>query len=165
MNLKYLFLLLALALISIKSLVAQNQIGIIPQPASLESQKGEFKINQKTIIYTATNDADLMNVADRLNDILKIHLGYQLKIGNTLENKGGIRLEVDPSVTNKEGYKMQVNNQFIEIRGGSATGLFYGIQSLRQLLPVNKATRAVIPGLKIQDEPRFKWRGMHLDVG
>jgi hexosaminidase len=165
MNLKYLFLLLAATTISINSLVAQNQIGIIPEPASLESQKGEFIINQKTIIYAATKDADLMNVAGKLNDILKIHLGYQLKIGNNSDNKAGIRLEVDPSIADKEGYKMQVNSHFVEIRGGSATGLFYGIQSLRQLLPLNKATKAVIPGLKIHDEPRFKWRGMHLDVG
>jgi len=162
---KYFFILIALAVISVRSLVAQNQFGIIPQPTSIEPQKGEFIINQKMIICTDLKDADLMNVVDRLNDILKIHLGYRLKTGDLLVNTGGIRLILDPSVVNKEGYKMEVSNKSLEIRGGSAKGIFHGIQSLRQLLPVNKAASAGIPGLKIEDEPRLKWRGMHLDVG
>lgn len=165
MSRKYFFILMALAVISVKSLVAQNQIGIIPQPSSMESQSGKFVINQKTIIYTNKKDADLLNVADRLNDMLKLHLGYQLKTNDLSVNKGGIRLIVDHSFVSNEGYEMLVNNNFIEIRGGSAKGIFYGMQSLRQLLPVSKAVTAVIPGLKIQDEPRYKWRGMHLDVG
>lgn len=165
MSQKYLFILMALTITSVKSLVAQHPIGIIPQPSSIESEKGAFTINQKTVIYTATKDSDLMNDADKLNDILKLHLGYQLRIDDIVVNKGGIRLIKDPSVVNKEGYKIQINNQLIEVRGSSVTGIFYGIQSIRQLLPVKKVATAVIPGLKIQDEPRLKWRGMHLDVG
>lgn len=165
MSSKYFFILMALATFSFKSLVAQNQVSIIPQPASVEIHKGEFLISQKTIIYTDLKDADLINVADRLNDMLKLHLGYQLKKGDFSVNKGGIRLIADPAIANKDEYKIQVNNKMIEIRGGSAKGIFYGIQSLRQLLPAKKAATALISGLKIQDEPRFIWRGMHLDVG
>jgi len=165
MNLNYFLALLVLAVISVKSAVAQNQVSIIPQPSSIELQNGKFIIDLKTVIYTATRDTDLLNVADKLNDILQLHLGYRLRIEDLLAAKSGIRLIRDSAVVHKEGYKMQINNQLIEIRGSSAKGIFYGIQSLRQLLPVNKSPKAAVPGLKIEDEPRFRWRGMHLDVG
>ena len=106
-----------------------------------------------------------MNVARKLNDILKLHLGYALKLGDMVDYKGGILLVIDPSIANREGYKMVVSTKSIEIRGASAADLFYGVQSLRQFLPAKEALSAVIPCMKIADEPRFKWRGMHLDVG
>ena len=116
MNLKKNFFLMALAVISVESLIAQNQVGVIPQPSSIERQNDEFIINQKTVICTTTKDADLVNVADRLNDMLKLHLGYQLKTGDLSVNKGGIRLILDPSFVNKEVYKMEVSKKSIEVQ-------------------------------------------------
>ena len=162
---KIFFAFLIIAFTSGNRLVGQRAINIIPQPASTAQLEGEFVIDHSTTIFTALKDAELMNVASRLNDILKIHLNFQLKIKDIAGSRGGIRLICDPSISGAEAYKMLINKSQLEIRGRSAAGIFYGLQSLRQLLPVTKARSASLPGMKIDDEPQLKWRGMHLDVG
>ena len=165
MNFKTVTLLAAFYLLALPSLLAQNPKDIIPKPTSLAEHAGTFKLDRSTLIYTSTADLELVNVANQLNDILNLHLGYSLQIANLSSTTGGIRLVLDPSIVNAEGYALIVDRKQIEIRGRSASGLFYGIQSLRQLLPLNKPSTASIHALEIKDEPRFHWRGMHLDVG
>lgn len=81
----------------------------------------------------------------------------------------GIRLTVNP-VAAVEGYELTINPEGISIAGGSAAGLFYGIQTLRQLFPVSIEHRAalgrrlVLPAGRVSDAPRYAWRGMMLDV-
>jgi len=71
-----------------------------------------------------------------------------------------VRFIVDESIGgNPEGYQLVVNEKGIDLKAATGTGLFYGEQTLRQLFSPQG-----VPYVTIQDEPRFKYRGMHLDV-
>ena len=78
-----------------------------------------------------------------------------------------IELAVSPKVKDAEGYVMTVNKKGVTIMGGSAAGVFYGIQTLRKALAITQhpspITQAPLPPITITDAPRFSWRGMHLD--
>ena len=165
MNVKTISLLVATYFVALPSLSAQDPKDLIPKPTSMVEHSGFFTVDQSTQITASSSDPGLVNAANQLNLILNLHLGYSLKITDLPSSTGGIRLILDPSVVHAEGYTMVVDRKKIEIRGRSANGLFYGVQTLRQLLPLNKPSTASIPALEIKDEPRFQWRGMHLDVG
>ncbi|MFC6021978.1 beta-N-acetylhexosaminidase [Plantactinospora solaniradicis] len=90
--------------------------------------------------------------------------------GGAVDGTGGITLAVDPALP-AEGYHLRVRPDGIAITGGSPAGVFYGAQTLRQLLPPAVYRRApvtagpwTVPGVEITDAPRFGWRGCMLDV-
>lgn len=76
-------------------------------------------------------------------------------------NAKTIRITLDPKITTKEGYLLEVTSKNISIKAGTENGLFYGIQTLQQLMPVDG--RKKLPCVYIEDEPRFSWRGMLFD--
>lgn len=82
--------------------------------------------------------------------------------------KGSIVLVIDATISNEEGYVLDVKYDNIRITGKNGKGIFYGIQTLRQLLPAAVEKGAVaeltIPAVTIEDSPEFGYRGMHLDV-
>ncbi len=71
-----------------------------------------------------------------------------------------VKTAVDSSIANPEGYRLMARNGIVEIVGGSDAGVFYGLQTLEQL----KDSAGYVPVVTIEDAPRFRWRGMHLDV-
>ena len=77
-----------------------------------------------------------------------------------------IVLSLDSSIANAEGYRLTTQADGISICGQTANGVFYGIQTLRKSIPA-QATDAdiLLPAGKVEDQPRFGYRGMHLDVG
>lgn len=80
------------------------------------------------------------------------------------KNKGlQAKLSVDPSLP-KEGYRLSWKSNKLELAGGSSAGVFYGIQTLKQTVPLDPAEAEVLPSLEIVDRPAFPYRGMHLDV-
>ena len=80
--------------------------------------------------------------------------------------KGAITLGLDPAIGNREGYVLTVKADRVTLNGQTENGVFYGIQTLRKSIPAEtKATSILLPAGSIQDEPRFSYRGMHLDVG
>jgi len=141
---------------------------IIPKPEKLSITKGRFLLNSKTKIICI---ASLTQEAEYLSKILNTTLGVDLTIDSSANNRENIKLELDHTINNSEGYKLSVEYDAIVISGKTATGIFYGIQSLRQLLPVeiengdNDAIEITIPAVEINDSPRYAYRGMHLDVG
>ena len=141
---------------------------IIPKPEKLSITKGRFLLNSKTKIICI---ASLAQEAEYLSKILNTTLGVDLTIDSSANNRENIKLELDHTINNSEGYKLSVEYDAIVISGKTATGIFYGIQSLRQLLPVeiengdNDAIEITIPAVEINDSPRYAYRGMHLDVG
>lgn len=73
-------------------------------------------------------------------------------------------MALDPTIKNKEGYILVTTSRGIRISGQTANGVFYGIQTLRKTIPATVTTDILLSAGEIKDEPRFSYRGMHLDV-
>jgi hexosaminidase len=146
--------------------VADPHMGIIPAPASVVQNQGIFDFNRKTIIK-----AD--NPKDRSVALLKSFLAdnrhFNNRIlknyshGKTIKGSGIFLTSRGADKVPAEGYKLTITPHRITIIGKGA-GLFYGIQTLIQLLPVENIADEKIPCVVITDSPRFGYRGMMLDV-
>ena len=85
-------------------------------------------------------------------------------------SSGAIHLELDAKIVGDEAYELTISSSSIKIKASGNTGLFYAIQSLRQLFPTKIFSQSrvetiwTLPCLEIEDAPRFAWRGAHLDV-
>ena len=148
----------------------QTKISIVPKPVSLEMHQGNFNLTSKTIIISNNS---LQHDAEMLNLYLKRLYGFSLPVKNISPNnnvKNAIILGLlKPDERKKDEYDLQVKANEINIEGVSNEAIFYGIQTLLQLLPAERAETGdiqfEIPQLTIKDYPRFQYRGMHLDVG
>ena len=144
---------------------------VIPQPRSVNMQKGApFLLQSSTVItYTAGNDMqrNATFLSQWINELTGVKLGVQATKGKA---KSVISLVIDAKakdINNTEGYAINITNKGIVVRGKTAAGVFYGCQTLRKTMPAlkNADGTAVIemPAVAITDEPRFEYRGMHLD--
>ncbi|MCG9793124.1 beta-N-acetylhexosaminidase [Flavobacterium algicola] len=166
---KQLFLLVTLSILcscssskyeTIKNSAADYQV--IPKPTSLTIQNGQFLLTENTKIIAA---ASLENEANYLSNLLTEVSNKEIAYTNAGSKKGSITLQIDPTIANEEGYTLVVKYDGITISGKTATGVFYGIQTLSQLIPVDKTlSKLAIPATIIEDSPRYVYRGMHLDV-
>ena len=147
-------------------------MNIIPLPAKIKHQTGEFRLMANTCIVTDT--ANRSN-ADYLRGLLATPTGFPLRI-LTINHpvKNVIQLRLDPGLVNfdREGYRIEVQPEMILIEAPETAGVFYGIQSLRQLLPVKIEERLPVSGVDwkipcmlIEDKPRYTWRGFMFDEG
>jgi len=139
-------------------------IHIIPQPKQVEIRNGYFMMNQKTTI--TYNDPQLKFLAgyasQTIESLNKLHLPVKSSKAASLFPLSINLILDDKSKTATEGYVLTVSPTAITVKGTSSKGLFYGVQSLLQLIPIHG--ESIIPALEIQDEPRFSWRGLLLDV-
>lgn len=140
----------------------KGKVSIIPMPASVTEKQDSFLLDKHTVIV-ASGDADRKTAA-LFNAWLKELTGYELAIKDQ-GDRNSIVLHTGSDSTNAEGYTLNVDSKGVAINGNSGRGTFYGVQSLIQLLPVQKAEAMFIPGVSITDAPRFAYRGLHLDVG
>ncbi|MEO6916612.1 MAG: beta-N-acetylhexosaminidase [Chitinophagaceae bacterium] len=145
--------------------VSFSQVNIIPKPASLKMGNGELRINPDTRIVLSTKD--LENQAVFFNDYLQKFYGFTLRLVNKATKSGNnIVLSNAAKKNNIAGaYQLEINANAVNIKGDDAEGVFYGIQTLIQLLPVEASRSLILPQLNIQDFPRFAYRGMMLDDG
>ncbi len=152
------------------SAISQTNISIIPKPAELTQGSGSFNLGTSTVIIanpTAKHDAEMLNF------YLKKLYGFTLPIRNISTNKNvknAITLGLlKPDERKNDEYNLAITTDKIAIDGVSPRAIFYGIQTLLQLLPADKAManekQFEVPQLVIKDYPRFEYRGMHLDVG
>jgi hexosaminidase len=142
-----------------------SQVNIIPKPNELTvSPNGEqFQITSKTKIVF--KDKSLGSTANFLNDYLREAYGFELTTSPVANGKNLIILDKATTADKTSGgYALQANKKGIFIQGNDAAGAFYGVQSLIQLLPVQKSTTLNVPSVDIKDAPRFGYRGMMLDV-
>ena len=131
---------------------------VVPLPQSIVMQKGEPFILEASVEILAT--ADLQQEAEFLKQYLKEVTWNDLPIVQKRTKKVRyIELAVSPNVKEAEGYLLTVSQKGVTILGGSAAGVFYGIQTLRKAVKEGSIMNPVI----ITDAPRFVWRGMHLD--
>ncbi len=165
--------------IAVVSSDAQSvQYDIVPLPQSIELQKGEpFTLWNDLVEIVAPEE--LKAEAGFLQAYLKDITGGTLPLASKREKgKTYIELVVTPKVTTSEGYVLTINKKGITIAGGSAAGVFYGIQTLRKAVanenhgdrsrdsgfqPNHGPVPVILPAATITDAPRFSWRGMHLD--
>ncbi|MET9898505.1 beta-N-acetylhexosaminidase [Streptomyces sp. NPDC006446] len=142
--------------------------GLIPAPRVVESAgRGAFALDTATTLWAAPGT----DATERwLRSALGAALGLPLRPG-TQDAPGGVRLLLDDRL-GPEAYRLVVGDDGVEIRGGDAAGVFWGAQTLRQLLgpdafrraPVRPRTTYEIAHRVIEDAPRFRWRGLMLDV-
>ena len=163
-------LILLASLLAFTRLYGQdNKISIIPQPASIQQTSGTFSLaNNSTIGYDKSEGRIIAEMfAQKFNGAS----GFSLKAQQANSSSVQFRLN-QKSVTQigDEGYTLTSDQNGVIISANKPAGLFYGMQTLLQLLPEQiESKKAVegkwtIPGVKITDYPRFKWRGLMLDV-
>jgi hexosaminidase len=151
--------------------VIRAQVSIIPQPVSVKQPRinAKFSITPATVIVL--EGSNLQKTAAFLNEYLQQIYLFKLKVVNNSTSANAIRLNYERLDKPIEGaYVLTVNNKGAYIAGDNETGVFYGVQTLFQLLPVPDAQLKMRPGklgipyISIEDEPRFEYRGVHLDV-
>lgn len=158
---------LVLLLTSALGYAQKRELHLIPQPVSLTVNDGQYTLPQQFSISSNNNKA--ASVVKSLQDRLGKVTGYTI----AQNSNGQIRLNLlDQADTTlgKEGYKLEVTNNGVHITANEEAGLFYGTQTLYQLLPKEVEAKTVqqanwtIPYVQIIDRPRFGWRGLMLDV-
>lgn len=146
-------------------------IAVIPKPQRLTVGEGEFVIRPTTRLIAPMSE---QMTANFLASWLRKATGFSIPIqSDETDVPDAIYLLLDPASTQHgtEGYSLRVIPQRIEIEAAQSAGLFYGVQTLRQLLPValERGQAAPddlkVPVVEIEDKPRFAWRGLLLDVG
>lgn len=172
MNQKVKILIVLLSFIASHAISQSKKINLIPQPVEVNVNQESFTINSETTI-SASNE--LNDEALYLSKFIKPSSGFSLDIVNTKKQKrNSINLRINKKLIKKHGkeaYKLVVNNKNIIIEASDNAGVFYGIQTLLQLLPTEVYSRVkksdislTIPGVNITDYPRFGWRGFMLDA-
>ncbi|CAG9882151.1 glycoside hydrolase family 20 protein [Bacteroides ovatus] len=135
---------------------------VIPVPLKMEQGTGSFLLSEKTKLYTNLQGGE----AELWENYLKA-LPVQLKEARMKDRKQMLFLLITPKTTqlpSPESYTLSVTSQRIEIRATSGAGLFYGMQTLLQLMQPASTGSYSVPSVEIEDTPRFAYRGLMLDV-
>ncbi|TVQ16621.1 MAG: beta-N-acetylhexosaminidase, partial [Bacteroidetes bacterium] len=157
-------------------LLQKVRANIIPEPVKMENRRGNFSVQGNIEVSVPRENQQLQLHGEVLKEYLERIPGVkvavrQIDIREALPQQG-ILLTLDPLIGKPEGYILDVSSRLIHIIGNDAAGVFYGIQSLRQLLPpemeapLNAASlsRVRVSNVYVEDYPMFSYRGMHLDV-
>ena len=167
-------LILSLLAVSCQSEIQHSYnegISIIPMPHKMEIQQGSFDLNKRTILVIPDSlemDASIALFSEKV----KTATGFDLKIAPSNPTSNYIEFRKTSICDfNPEGYILNVNQERITLEARTQRGFFYGLQTILQLLPAEIESPTVqrninwkIPCVNISDNPRFTWRGMHLDV-
>ncbi|MBA7648813.1 hypothetical protein ES703_56603 [subsurface metagenome] len=154
-----------------------REISIIPKPAKMQIFESDFIIRDDTKILVESGNEEIKRIGEYFVELFNKVSGYNLKVGEYNNKEKLVNailltiIDADKSLGD-EGYELSVTPNSVILRAPKTAGLFYGVQTIRALLPVQiespKKVRSEItwsiPHVKILDMPRYKWRGMHLDV-
>ena len=137
---------------------------IVPRPVSYEAQKGKLQLSSKSVIYVA--DKSLVRPATMFASYVAAEKDIQFAVVETLPKaKGVIALSVDKALAEEE-YQLDVTKKGVIIKGGSEKAVFYGLQSLRQVVfhSTTKGSKVSVECMSVKDKPHFGYRGNMLDV-
>jgi hexosaminidase len=152
---------------------------VIPAPASVTAIGGPgFTLTATTAIEVPAGSDDAVRVGEQLASLLRPATGFPLSVTKRRADPPvaptgapTIALVLEPGQAHgAEGYALEADARGVSIRANTAAGLFYGAQTLRQLLPAAIEARTpqpgpwTVPAVRIADGPRFPWRGAMLDV-
>ena len=151
---------------------------IIPLPSSFENKPGKFRFGPEFYIVIDLSNNEVRALSEIFARKLRQVDGLQVPIVGTMteespRNRMNLQLDSGKIHLGDEGYELEISPVHIVLSAARSAGLFYGIQTLLQLLPPELESGDNLPGissltlpcLKIMDKPRFAYRGMHLDVG
>lgn len=176
---KFISLLLSLfacALSPAFSQVEKPAPAIVPLPHKMVQLQGEFMVRADTEIFVEKGNLEALRTGRYLAELLSPAMGRKIEIVETEKNEGltnGILLTAQGAeeTLGSEGYVLSVRPDEVVIRASTGAALFYGVQTLRQLLPAEIERRSsieninwTVPCILIEDSPQYSWRGMHLDV-
>lgn len=146
---------------------------VIPLPASLTLASGApFQVTKETRVTLADANPEVAAIGETLGALLRRATDFPVPVSSASNGSGSgsieLRLISDASL-GEDGYRLTVTSDSVRIVAGAAAGLFHGIQTIRQLLPVDIESDIgidrgwPIPAVAIVDRPRFAWRGSMLD--
>jgi len=152
---------------------------LVPAPAEMEVQPGRFPLRAGTLVRFSPGAAEVRSVAEYLADQVEAATGVALQLAELdadEQQRNMLVIKLEPkSALGPEGYTLTVQRDGVSLVAGTAQGLFYGVQTLRQLLQAetpaalsdrpSAAGAWVLPCVRIADQPRYRWRGMLLDCG
>ncbi len=166
-------LLTGIAISLLSTCASAAELAIIPQPNHVQVGEGAFSITPRTTVRASE---EARATGEYLRDLLRPAMGFALSLEEATGNAAVadailLTLKNADKALGSEGYELAVSRESVVVRANTSTGLFYGIQTLRQLLPVEiespdvvKGESWILPAVTISDAPRFEWRGMLLDV-
>lgn len=142
----------------------ENLSPILPTPRQIEHMPGDYPLMPGVrILFDRGLEPEAGELADILNQVLKNH---SAESGS--EQAIYLRLDTSGLISNPEGYILSIDSEKVSVTGSNSAGVFYGIQSLKALFPPEvfgmQVDQILLPKLKITDEPRFAYRGQHVDV-
>jgi len=143
-------------------------ISVIPKPVKIETTNGNFKFSNQTKIWISEPSDELQKLGDLISSSVNQSTGLKLfataKMTHNIP-RSLVLLQLKKDFQSKEAYTLDIKPHKIIITAGSGAGIFYAIQSLLQLMPINvNKNNFSVPCVLIEDSPRFQWRGIHLDV-
>ena len=156
-------LLLSIALVASFSVMAAECV-IVPRPLSYEPQKGKLSLTSKTVVYAA--DKALVRPATMFCSYVAAEKDLKISVAEgTPKSKGAIVLLIDKALGEEE-YQLDVTKKGVVIKGGSEKAVFYGLQSLRQVVFHSKGNgkKVAVECMTVKDKPHFGYRGGMLDV-
>lgn len=148
------------------------RIKLIPEPVSLKELPGEFMLDRNAGLVVSTDNKQMEGTSQWFVDQLESMTGIRVKqagFGKLRNITLDLLSEPDRSL-GEEGYRLTVNMSQINLSANTAAGIFYGMQTLLQMVPLNGVTnkefgeQRFIPCAEVTDYPRFGWRGLMLDV-
>ena len=163
--------------VSVSVIGQKNNVAqlLVPEPVSVTSGTGNFILNNKTSVHVMSADASAKRVGEFISKKLSLVTGYTVPVITGSKNQtvdNGIKLSLIKDVSlGDEGYQLNVTPHQVSISANKPAGLFYGMQTLFQLMPkeveANKVVKNVkwdVPVCNVKDYPRFAWRGLMFDV-
>ena len=166
--------LAAALLLSAQAALPPGPVAVVPRPVRVERGEGAFVLGPSTRLRA---DASLRRTAELLQEELRRASGWPFPLlegeSKSVRAAPEIRLRIDRTLggLGPEGYRLTSTSRGVEIASPGAAGAFYGVQTLRPLLPpeifrsaATPGVRWEIPAVRVEDRPGFSWRGSHLDV-
>ena len=140
--------------------------GLVPAPTHIEFADGELRLGDALGLDYNPKDKNLKNII-RLTKSELSSIGYSITDPGSNEAHTRLSINIDHHITQTpESYNLKIDPQGIDIIGSDYAGIFYGLQTLLQILETTKINNSTaVTSVLIEDRPRFRWRGMLLDVG
>ena len=156
-----LILLVCVLLLASQPVAASVEPAVIPNPASIERQPGAFKLARDTAIVVPPGDAEAGRTAEFLAGLVERARGTRLAVRSGAPRDGAINLvRTTGGEGDRERYSLAVTPRRVTIAAASQAGLVHGATTLWQLMTPG---RGAVPAVRIEDAPRFAWRGLMLD--